>query len=285
VSEPWRDWLGRTQIAAETLGLGPARAMTALLDRDPAEIRAGDPLPPCWHWLYLHQAVRRSAIGGDGHPRRGDWLPPIPLVRRMWAGSRLRFPARLRLGEPAERRSEVAKIESKEGRAGPLVFVTVRHSLTGPEGLSAIEEQDLVFRDPAPAPAPAPAAAGSEGLPAETDWEERFTPDPATLFRFSAITMNGHRIHYDAPYATEIEGYRALVVHAPFAALLLLDAATRRHRAEAATFEFRATRPLFNPEPITLAGRLSGDHPEAMAVWAAGPDRRIAVSGTIGWRP
>ncbi len=251
--------------------------MMALLDRDPTALRLGDALPPCWHWLYLHSSIKRSEVGVDGHPRRGGWLPPILLTRRLWAGSRLRFSAPLRLGQSAERRSEVRAIEEKKGRSGDLVFVRVRHTITGPSGLLVDEDQDLVFRDPPAEDAPRPG----EPLPAESDWEERFEPDAPTLFRFSAITMNGHRVHYDFPYATGLEGYRGLLVHAPLTALLLLDAAGRRISAPVASFQFQARSPLFNGEPVTLLGRAT--NAAETAVWAGGPDGSIAVQGTVGW--
>lgn len=277
MTTPLQAWVGRAQTSADSIGLGPARAMMALLDHDPDSLRLGDPLPPCWHWLYLHSPAKRSEVGADGHPRRGGWLPPISLARRMWAGSRLRFHTPLRVGHSAERRSEVRVIEEKHGQSGALVFVTVRHTVTGPNGLVVDEDQDLVFRDP--------AAAGSvraaDPLPLERDWEERFEPDAATLFRFSAITMNGHRIHYDFPYATGVEGYRGLLVHAPLTALLLLDAAGRRNPAGVATFQFQARSPLVNNEPVTLAGRTTAAGESV--VWAGDPDGRIAMQGTIGW--
>lgn len=280
MTEPYQSWLGRTQSAADTVGLGPARAVMALLDRAPELVSLGDPLPPCWHWFYFHQPVRRSDIGADGHPRRGGWVPPIPLARRMWAGSRLRFLTPLRIGQAAERRSEINAIEEKQGRSGTLVFVTVRHLVTGPDGPAVEEEQDLVFRDPPPGPPARPA----DPIPAERDWEETFRPNAATLFRFSALTMNGHRIHYDYPYATEVEKYRGLLVHAPLTALLLVDAAGRRNAARVATYRFQALSPLFNDEPVALFGRTdpaTGDS----AVWAGDPSGRIAVAGGIGWLP
>ncbi len=279
---PFRDWVGKTQTVAEVIGVGPARAMAALLDRDAADLRPAASLPFCWHWFYLHAAVKRSEVGPDGHPRRGGWLPPVPLVRRMWAGSRLRFHAPLCLGELAERRSVVESIEEKQGRSGPLVFVRIRHSIIGPGGLAVDEEQDLVFRDP-PAPGSAAPAPGGSSDPrsSQFDWSDEITPDSATLFRYSALTMNGHRIHYDHPYATQVEGYRGLVVQGPLTALLLLDAARRRRPTDVATFSFQARSPLFVDEPITLMGRSTGSD---TTVWAAGPDGQTAVQGTIGWR-
>lgn len=274
-----QDWVGRTQSVAEVIGMGPAQAMAALLDRDPAVLRPAASLPFCWHWLYLHAPVKRSEVGPDGHPRRGGWLPPVPLIRRMWAGSRLRFHAPLRLGELAERRSVIESIEEKTGRSGPLVFVRIRHSIRGPGGVAVEEEQDLVFRDP-PAPGAAVQAASTDA-PGPADWRDEMTPDSATLFRFSALTMNGHRIHYDHRYATGVEGYRGLVVHGPLTALLLLDAAGRRRPTEVATFSFQARSPLFVDEPITLMGRATGTD---TLVWAAGPEGQTAVQGTIGWR-
>jgi 3-methylfumaryl-CoA hydratase len=198
----------------------------------------------------------------------------------MWAGSRVRFHGELLLGEAAERRSVVQSIEEKQGRTGPLVFVTISHTITGPRGLAIEEAQDLVFRDPLPPP-PSPPPLPPLPSPPPPDWTGTFVPDVPTLFRFSALTMNGHRIHYDHPYVTGVEGYRGLVVHGPLTALLLLDSATQRRAGEVASFAFQARSPLFVDEQIVLAGRGSGSE---TAVWASGPGGQTAVEGTVGWR-
>ena len=251
------DWVGRARSGEDLLSPFPARAMRALLDRPATDLLPGAPLPCGWHWLYFHRAARASELGADGHERRGSFLPPVPLPRRMWAGGRVRFPGTLRLGEEGTRRSTIQSVKEKLGRTGPLVFVTVQHEVTGADGVAVIEEQDLVYgvaRIPG-APLPVGSPVPEEARPLGT-----FTADEVALFRFSALTFNGHRIHYDHPYATETEGYPGLVVHGPLLALLLLDAADgERARADEGArltgFTYRAVSPAFCGEEITLSGR------------------------------
>ncbi|MCH7891643.1 MAG: MaoC family dehydratase N-terminal domain-containing protein [Gemmatimonadetes bacterium] len=264
--------------------------MSAVLDRPPEALGPGSPLPLAWHWLYFKPATRRSALGPDGHERRGDFLPPVPLPRRMWAGGRLRFLGTLRLGEAVQRRSTIATVRSKEGRSGPLVFVTVRHEIANEAGVAIEEDQDLVYRDGSGAgggpPKPPPEAA---------EWSESFMADAVTLFRFSALTFNSHRIHYDHRYVTEVEGYPDLVVHGPLIALLLLDAGSRRLEGSTGgslagstggspdSFSYRAVSPLFCGEEFTIAGRAN---PEGQTeVWAAHPERGLAMRATLGSPP
>jgi 3-methylfumaryl-CoA hydratase len=197
----------------------------------------------------------------------------------MWVGGRLRFRGPLALGRPAVRRSTIQSIASKSGRSGELVFVTVRHDVGTPDGVAIEEEQDLVYRG-APPPGETPRA---EAPPADADWRETYRADAVALFRFSALTYNGHRIHYDHPYATAVEGYPGLVVHGPLTALLLMDAATRHREGSSGRpvgFQYRAVSPLFADEEITLAGTSYGDG--SAQVWAAGP-RGLAMTATVEW--
>ena len=268
-------WIGNERVDEDVLTLAPARGMSAVLDWPPEALGPASPLPLAWHWLYFKPATRRSSLGPDGHERRGDFLPPIPLPRRMWAGGRLHFLGTLRLGEAVQRRSTIATVQSKEGRSGPLVFVTVRHEITNEAGVAIEEEQDLVYRDGAGAaggpPQPPPEAA---------EWSESFLADAVTLFRFSALTFNSHRIHYDHRYVTEVEGYPDLVVHGPLIALLLLDAGSRRLGGSPDSFSYRAVSPLFCGEEFTIAGR--GNPEDQTEVWAAHPERGVAMRATLG---
>ena len=247
----WQAWVGRTETRTETLSPQPVQALAAtLLDAAwPAD--PGTPLPPLWHWVSFLPTVPMHQIGSDGHPKRGGFLPPIPLDRRMWAGGRLVFHAPLHVGEAVERHSEITRVADKSGKAGPMVFVTVRHRLSGPQGLAVDEEQDIVylplpteFRYPEPVPVAADAA-----------WCEDFPVDPVRLFRFSAVTFNGHRIHYDRDYAQQVEKYPGLVVHGPFQAMALM-ASAERHCPERVPrhFSFRGRRPLFDFDRITCRG-------------------------------
>jgi 3-methylfumaryl-CoA hydratase len=274
-----KEWIGRTTAAEDDISVAHARGLVAMLDRDPDALTAGTPLPECWHWIYFRPTTPASALGPDGHARKGGFLPPIDLPRRMWVGGRIRFLSPLVLGEPAVRRSTITSISSKSGRSGDLVFVTIRHAIGAP-GRSAIEEeQDLVFRGGSP-PGEIPK---SDPAPAPPDWSERLKADTLTLFRFSALTYNGHRIHYDHPYATGVEGYPGLVVHGPLTALLLMDAA-KRHREGASGrllgYQYRAVSPLFADEEITLAGTSYADG--SAQVWAQGP-RGLAMTATVEW--
>lgn len=279
--------MSESRTTEDLLALGRVRALAATLDLDPDALGDGAPLPLGWHWIFFHDAARRSDLGPDGHERAGGFLPSLGLPRRMWAGGRLRFHRPLRVGEPARRVSTVGSVERKEGRSGRLAFVTVRHVLHGADGSVAVEEeQDLVYleaRKPAGGASAAEGSrsAGAAGEPA--DWRESFVADEVTLFRFSALTFNGHRIHYDRQYATEVEGYPDLVVHGPLLALLLLGAGLRRVDAgTGASFEYRAAQPLFCNEEIVLAGGAGvPDAPLAMVLRAEHRDRGVAMRATL----
>jgi 3-methylfumaryl-CoA hydratase len=272
------EWIGRTRIERDRLSLFPVRGMAALLDSDPTLLENGSRLPAGWHWLYFKPTTRRSDLGADGHPRRGGFLPPVELPRRMWAGGRFRFGERLCLGEDVERVSSIRDVSQKQGRSGPLVFVIVNHRVSGPAGLACDEDQDIVYRGaPGPHdPVPAPHTLGEP-----VAWSEDFTPDRLALFRFSALTFNSHRIHYDPAYA-QAEGYPDLVVHAPLIALLLLGAAQRNADGRVpASFEYRAVSPLFVEQPIRLQGEPVRE--EHMRLWATGAGGRIAMTATAAW--
>ena len=251
----------------------------ALDDRRPA-LAAGDTLPPLWHWLYFWDIAPRSGLGRDGHPALGGFLPPVGPARRMWAGSRVEFPGRLVLGEPVERVSTIASVVEKTGRTGRLVFVTVRHELTGPEGLAVVDEHDIVYREDS---RPGAAGRAGEAAPDDAVWTEPVTPDPTLLFRYSALTFNGHRIHYDRDYARDVEGYGGLVVHGPLLATLMVGLGGRaRPDRQVARFEFRGHRPVVDTESFTVCGRPDGD--DAVAVWVANGEGLLAMRGRTEFR-
>jgi 3-methylfumaryl-CoA hydratase len=267
-----RTWIGHRQSADQFIDPFPARALAGLLDR-PHAPSSGDALPLPWHWLYFLDTPSRAGTGTDGHPQRGGFLPPVPLPRRMWAAGKLQVLAPLVIGQPASKVSTVRGVDLKEGKMGPLVFVTVGHELHQDGRVCLLEEQNLVYREAPSAPAPLPP-----GEPPATagEWSGEVTPDPALLFRFSALTYNGHRIHYDRDYATREEFYPALVVHGPLLATLLLDFLARARPAAAVTrFEFRALRPAFDTDPICLRGQ-----PEdfGASLWTVDP------SGAVGMK-
>ena len=273
-------WIGVEKTRREVVSVWPARALAATLDQDQARLDEGAALPHGWHWIYFNDAAMASRLGTDGHEARGGFLPDVPLPRRMWAGGRIRFHAPIRLGEAAERTSVVERITPKQGRSGALVFVRVRHQITGPSGLCVDEEQEIVYRAPAPrgSSADGPVAGRPEG--AET--VGRFRADAVTLFRFSALTFNGHRIHYDHPYATGEEGYPDLVVHGPLLALLLLGAGAARAPAGVESFEYRALAPLFRGEEFELlAETVPATSSDGVRLWANHPSRGPAMEARL----
>lgn len=279
--EEARGWIGRKQRVSDLLAPGPARGLSALLDRDDAWIRTGVPLPPLWHWLYLHRPAPQTRLGADGHERLGEFLPPLPFPRRLWAGGSVRFLDSLALGAAATRVATVTDVQEKHGRSGDFALVSVRHRVEADGRVAVDEERQLAYLPARPEASAAAGAATPEAgqaiAPAAgIEWTRSFEATPTALFRFSALTFNGHRIHWDRSYATDMEGYPDLVVHAPLLALLLLDGAVAHVRRRPAAFEYRAHSPLFAGETIRLEGG-------ATAVRALAPDGRIALSGTVTW--
>lgn len=279
VSSQLDDWIGRTEVVEDVITSWPVDALQATFDlHDPAP-RFGDPIPPMWHWLFFLSTTRRSSLGTDGHTKRGDFLPPVDLPRRMFAGGRTEFLAPLRVGQVARRTATVVNVEEKEGRSGRLVFVTARFEVATNDGLAVVEEQDLVYRDVATGSQhPVP---GTDPIP-EAAWSQTITPDPTMLFRFSALTFNGHRIHYDHPYVTDVEGYPDLVVHGPMTALWLLGLSQANDRRPVAGFSFRARSPLFCDGPIDLRGAPTDKESAAMSAWSH--DLRLAMTAEVTFR-
>lgn len=260
-----REWQGRTESRPDVITLTPVAAMSATLDREDPSPHAGDALPPLWHWLYFLPIYRQSEVGSDGHPRRGGFLPPVPLPRRMWAGSRLQFHHPLHVGDAVSRVSTIVDVSHKEGRSGPLVFVLVHHEIRNAGGIALTEEHDIVYRDN---PRPGEPVPKLQAAPGDHAWAREIHPDTVLLFRFSALTFNGHRIHYDRSYVTEVEGYPGLVVHGPLIATLLMDLLRRNlPEARVARFAFRAVRPLFDIAPFSVCGKVEADG-KTVRLWA-----------------
>lgn len=269
-----QDWIGRSETATDVLRAQPARFMQATLDRDPGLVD-GDGLPPLWHWLYFLDARRASELGRDAHPRKGGFLPPVDLPRRMWAGGRVRFRAPLILGQEASKRSTILSVREKQGRSGRLCFVTVEHALFQNGEPALTEEHDIVYReDPAPdAPLPTPVMA-----PVDAEISECVTPTEVMLFRYSALTFNGHRIHYDVDYAREVEGYEGLVFHGPLTVTLLIDLACRHHGQPPKTLSYRGVAPLVGLAPFQIEAATEG---EVSSVWAKQQDGSLAMSAEV----
>ena len=271
-----RDWIGREETTDDVIRRDAVRGLYATLDRTD---RMADPLvvPRLVHWLHFHPLAPQSDIGADGHAKRGGFLPPVPLPRRMWAGSRLRFVRTPAIGERITRRSRIADVRITEGKSGTLVFVTVDHRIDGDSGAQLTDQHDIVYRAaPAPGSMPPPA----KPAPADAVWRRRVTPDPVMLFRYSALTFNGHRIHYDRPYVTQVEGYPGLIVHGPLIATLLLDLFDReRPTATVREFSFRAVAPLFDTAPFSVCGAPGDDG--TTRLWAETPDGALAMEATV----
>lgn len=277
-----REWIGRTEDAADVVTAAPLVSLAATLDRDDPEPRPGDPVPPAGHWLYFLPRTRQSDLDANGHAKKGEFLPPVPFERRMWAGGRIRFLASLCLGDEIERRSEIMDVAAKEGKSGPLVFVLVRHRVSGPDGLAIEEEHDIVYRGDPPRDnakaAPEPSQKPVPEAPGNPVWSRMIDPDPVLLFRYSALIFNGHRIHYDRDYVTREEGYPGLIVHGPLIATLLMDLCRRQAADRRLTrFDYRARGPIFDLGPFTIAGEPSGDGTTA-SLWALDHQGRVAMT-------
>src|SRR5215472_10225831 len=271
-----RQYVGRTQTISDVLTpVGPT-LLAATLDRDDPPYKADDELPPNWHRLYFLTAERPSEVGSDGHAARGKFMPPVPLPRRMFAGGRLKFRRPLRIGDSVTRVSEILSVEGKQGRSGDLVFATVSHRFSVGGEVALEETQNIVYRG---------FGGGGEAAPEAVEpapWQRTVNPDPVMLFRYSALTFNGHRIHYDYPYVTQEEGYLGLIVHGPLIATLLLDLLRReRPQARVTEFSFRAKRPLFSPNPFTVRGWPSVDGRSVRLV-AVNPEGSAAMVAEAG---
>ncbi|MDK3017083.1 FAS1-like dehydratase domain-containing protein [Pseudodonghicola flavimaris] len=273
---PLTDWIGRQDQHHDRLDPRPAQQLRSILPGEDS-LAPGTALPPLWHWAYFPDFTPLSALGRDGHPARGGFLPPVALPRRMWAGGRLQFPGDLRIGDTVEKTSRILEVREKTGRSGALCFVTVEHRFTVAGDLRLIEEHDIVYRaDPAPdAPTPVPPQADPAPI------EEAITPSPVMLFRYSAATFNGHRIHYDPDYCRDVEGYPGLIFHGPLTATLLADLARRTGGRPLARFDFRAISPLYDIAPFTLRAAPGAD---GARVWAAGPDNALAMTAVATYR-
>ena len=248
-----KSWAGRQERQSDHLSSAPLNALAATLDRDDPGYLLGAAVPPLWHWLYFLPAARQSIIGEDGHPQRGGFLPPVTLPRRMWAGGRLKFQGALAVGSEVERLSTILDVSHKSGRSGELVFVKVRHELMQAGEVLVSEEQDIVYRDP---PRPGDPAPTPQVAPQHPKWSREILPDPVLLFRYSALTFNGHRIHYDRPYALQEEGYPGLVVHGPLIATLLMNLLRDEcPQAQVLGFSFRAVRPIFDSRAFRVCAQ------------------------------
>jgi 3-methylfumaryl-CoA hydratase len=274
--ENLKKWIGEKETDIDYVTVPAVHRLSATLDRDDAFPKMGDALPIGWHATLFPRVVRHAQIGPDGHPARGDFLPPVPLPRRMFAGKRTTFSGDLRLGDEVRRVSTIKDVTIKSGRTGQMVFVTVSTDITSPRGLAITEEQDIVYRqDPdknAPPPPPQPA-------PGTAVWKNTVTPTEVMLFRYSALTFNGHRIHYDHPYVTQVEGYPALVMNGGLTTLLVYELARAHAKSPVRFMSSRNVRPMFANRPISVCGEPSADGKSAK-LWTQDDTGALTLSAT-----
>jgi 3-methylfumaryl-CoA hydratase len=268
-------WIGRTEVVHDALDLAQTLAAAATFDDPILTDASGGAIPPLWHWFYFLPRAAQASLSSDGHPARGGFMPPIELPRRMFAGSRVTFHAPLRLNSTARRDGEIRNVTLKEGKSGPLAFVTVSYRVWQGDTLCLEEEQDIVYREQG-APVPAPAVRAFEE-PTGDVWTRIVTPDSRLLFRFSALTFNAHRIHYDRDYARHEEGYPGLVVHGPLNAVLLANLIRAHTTRRIAHFSFRGIAPVFDVAPFQLTARCSGND---VACDVRGPDGTVVLHAT-----
>ena len=273
-----KTWIGRTETLHDRITPVPVQALSATLDRDDPMPKQGDVLPRLWHWLYFLPIARASQVGPDGHPKRGGFLPPVELPRRMWAGGRYMFARDLHVGEAITRHSTILDVTAKTGRTGTLVFVRVGHEIRGESGVAVFEEHDIVYRDlPPPGETPPPPRMA----PTDAVWSQTIVPDDVLLFRYSALTFNGHRIHYDRRYVTTEEGYPGLIVHGPLIATYLMELYRANDDRVLSKFSFRAVSPTFDIAPFKVQGKPTAD---GAVLWAAGDDGSLRMEATAEWR-
>ena len=270
----YTDWIGKTARAEESVSPWTANAMHAALDCPDNALGAGDALPPGWHWTMFAEVKPTASLGRDGHPARGDFLPPVALPRRMWGGGRFQYQRPITIGTPVIRTSTIKSVSEKSGKSGPLCFVTVAHDLADANGTCFTEEHDIVYReDPAPdAPPPSPPDA-----PTDADLTRTVNAGAVMLFRYSALTFNGHRIHYDRDYCRDVEGYPGLIVHGPLIATFLMQLAGEMTDEPIKSFGFRAVSSLFDTAPFTINAKRSGNQ---ISAWATNPAGGLAMSAT-----
>jgi 3-methylfumaryl-CoA hydratase len=278
--EKLKEWIGQKESAVDYVTIPAVDRLAATLDRDDPMPKAGDPLPLGWHQILFPRIARQSQIGPDGHPERGDFLPPVPLPRRMFAGKRTTFHADLRVGDEVRRDSVIKDVVIKKGQTGQMVFVTVNTEITSPRGHAITEEHDYVYREAAPGGTP---PQPPKPAPGKAAWSRVVTPDPVMLFRYSALTFNGHRIHYDFPYVTKTEGYPGLVMNGGLTTLLVFELARARAASPIRAISSRNVRALFVNQPITVAGEPSADG-KAAKLWALNPDGALALIAEAEFR-
>jgi len=273
-----RQWIGNRESIEETISAEPLHRMAATLDQQPRIIDDGEAVPALWHWAYFLTPTRASELGRDGHAALGEFMPPVPLPRRMWAGGELKFNAPLRVGETARRESSVRDVQLKQGRTGKLCFVEVEHRILVGDELRFSEIHNIVYRD---VKQPDEKNVLPPEAPDDAQWTRAVVPNSTLLFRYSALTFNGHRIHYDLDFCRNNEGYPGLVFHGPLTATMLLELAMEQNpKHSLAGYEFRAYSPLFDNAAFSLNGKMDGSN---AVMWATNPDNGLAMKSTVSF--
>jgi 3-methylfumaryl-CoA hydratase len=274
-----RQWIGRTSEASDVVTAQLVKGLRATLFQEIGDPKPGDAAPWTAHWCLAQPVFPMSELGPDGHPARGGFLPPVPLPRRMWAGGELEFLEPLRVGDVSTRSSRIADVTMKTGSTGVLCFVSVDHLVTTPRGTALRERQDIVYRDASTAQATAPAKPAAP--PPSAQHRESHMADPVLLFRYSALTFNGHRIHYDRDYVTKVEGYPGLIFHGPLQAAFIVELAAKLHGGTAPKkFSYRGLQPLFEGSEFSInANKTDG----GMELWTANSAGQPTMKGTATW--
>ena len=273
-----RQWIGRSNQAADIVTAQLVKGLRATLFQEIGEPKPGDAAPFTVHWCLAPQVYPMSELGPDGHPTRGGFLPPVPLPRRMWAGGELEFFDALRVGDEVTRTSRIADVTMKSGSTGVLCFVSVDHLVTTPRGMAIRERQDIVYRDISTAQPPVPAKPAA---PPVAKHRESHMADPVLLFRYSALTFNGHRIHYDRDYVTRVEGYPGLIFHGPMQAAFIVELAAKLHGGTAPKkLDYRGLQPLFEGNEFSVNANDTG---AGMELWIANSAGQPTMKGTATW--
>jgi 3-methylfumaryl-CoA hydratase len=272
-----RQWIGRSTEASDIVTAQLVKGLRATLFLEIGEPKGGDAAPFTVHWCLAQPVFPMSELGPDGHPARGGFLPPVPLPRRMWAGGELEFLDALRVGDEVTRTSRIADVTMKTGSTGVLCFVSVDHLITTPRGIAIRERQDIVYRDVSAAP----SAPVKPVAPPPAQHRESHMADSVLLFRYSALTFNGHRIHYDRDYVTRVEGYPGLIFHGPMQAALLVEFAAKLHGGAAPKkFSYRGVQPLFEGSDFSVNANAAG---AGMELWTANSAGQPTMKGTATW--
>jgi 3-methylfumaryl-CoA hydratase len=273
-----RQWIGRTEEKTDIVTAHLVRALRATLFMEIGEPKPGDAAPFTAHWCLAQPVYPMSQLGPDGHPTRGGFLPPVPLPRRMWAGGELEFVDTLRVCDEMKRSSHISDVTMKSGSTGVLCFVSVQHEVTTPRGVAIRERQDIVYRD---VPTGGQPAVAAKPTPPAAKHRESHMADEVLLFRYSALTFNGHRIHYDRDYVTKVEGYPGLIFHGPMQAAFLVEFAAKLHGGAApTTFAYRGVQPLFEGSEFSVN---ANDNDAGMELWTANSRGAPTMKGTASW--